>query len=76
MATDCVKAATYSARTTDPGLRELNTSFCSRLIIRAELCSRAVSENYCVIGQFEVGVVNSLSAGRVLLWAAPLRTSQ
>jgi len=36
---------------------------CSRHVIRAELCSRAVSENYCVIGQFEVGVVNALSAG-------------
>jgi len=29
----------------------------------AELCSRVVSENYCVIGQFEVGVVNALFAG-------------
>jgi len=25
--------------------------------------TRVVSENYCVIGQFEVGVVNALSAG-------------
>jgi len=52
-----------------------------------ELCSRAVTENYCVIGQLEVGVVNVLPAGaecakclafrvRVLLWAGPLRTSQ
>jgi len=50
-------------------------SFCSRSpgsavlaascrhILRAELCSCAVTENYCVIGQFEVAVVNSLSAG-------------
>jgi len=29
---------------------------CSRHIIRAEHFSRVVSENYCVIGQFEVGV--------------------
>jgi len=36
---------------------------CSRHIIRAQHFSRVVSENYCVIGQFEVGVVNALSAG-------------
>jgi len=36
---------------------------CSRHIVRAEHFSRVVSKNYCVIGQFEVGVVNALSAG-------------
>jgi len=36
---------------------------CSGHIIRAEHFSRVVSENYCVIGQFEVAVVNALSAG-------------
>jgi len=44
-----------------PGLAVLTASSCH--IIRAALCSRAVSENYCVIGQLEVGVVNALSAG-------------
>jgi len=51
------------------------TSFCSRSpgsavlaasrrhILRGELCSRAVSENYYVFGQFEVAVDNLLSAG-------------
>jgi len=57
------------------GCENRMTSFCSRSpgsavlaassrhFIRAELCSYAVSENYCVIGQFEVAVVNSLAAG-------------
>jgi len=44
-----------------PGSAVLAASSCH--IILRELCSRAVSENYCVIGQFEVGAVNSLSAG-------------
>jgi len=68
------KAATYSARTCSQNYRAravrtklrhfvlaaLARQFSLRVvdILRAELCSRAVTENYCVIGQFEVGVVN------------------
>jgi len=68
----------YILRKNREGLREKNdvmffsqpwfgssefSQLCSRHVIRAQHFSRVVSENYCVIGQFEVGVVNALSAG-------------